>query len=223
MDINNGIKQGEWFCAEYGIGIAEGFHDFYYEEFSQIPRGKRIGDYELSTVQYKLFCDYDGLPIRRNRLKYENVRGCRPLTAKYEKILNKSIKEHPKEYASFVKFLIVKKIIMECEWFSVSLPKNYEIKAIQDLEVIQKALPPEFTYLDILKVATDNQCVINMNNILEDTYYHPPKYIDILLGYYLGSHVGKRLLFNKMSFSYNGRFYTDVTPLLDQMMADKYI
>ena len=57
MDINNGIKQGEWFCAEYGRGIAEGFHDFYYEEFSQIPRGKRIGDYELSTVQYKLFCD----------------------------------------------------------------------------------------------------------------------------------------------------------------------
>ena len=72
MKLNNEIKIGEWFCANEGIAIAERIHDFYYEEYNHIPEGKNVGDYNFSMLEYKLFCDYEGKPIRRNRFKEFN-------------------------------------------------------------------------------------------------------------------------------------------------------
>ena len=103
MKQNNEIKIGEWFCANEGIAIAERVHDFYYEEYNHIPEGKNVGDYNFSMLEYKLFCDYEGKPIRRNRFKGFNKDYCSPFNKKWEKVLNNSIKNHPKEYESFKK------------------------------------------------------------------------------------------------------------------------
>lgn len=42
MDTNKNIVIGEWFCADLGIAIAERFHVYYYEEYDNIPEGKKL-------------------------------------------------------------------------------------------------------------------------------------------------------------------------------------
>lgn len=85
------IKQGDWFCAIEGLAIADKIFDFYFEEFDKIPQGKKLGDYKMSVVQYRLFCDFDGNPIKRNRVKIYNAEYVSPITPKYDRILKKSI------------------------------------------------------------------------------------------------------------------------------------
>lgn len=109
MEQSKQIKSGEWFCAIEGIAIAEKTHDLFYEEYDDIPEGKKLGDYKYSMVEYKLFCDFDGRPIKRNRYKIYRKDWCDPIDLKYQRVLNKSIKDNPKEYSSFVKFLNTKK------------------------------------------------------------------------------------------------------------------
>lgn len=58
MEVSNWIKEGEWLCAIEGLAIAEKVYDFYFEEYDSIPQDKKIGDYNFSMVQYRLFCDY---------------------------------------------------------------------------------------------------------------------------------------------------------------------
>lgn len=103
MNTGQKIKEGDWFCAIEGLAIADKIFYFYFEEFDKIPQGKKVGDYKMSVVQYRLFCDFDGNPIKRNRGKICNAEYISPITPKYDRILKKSIKENPKEYASFVK------------------------------------------------------------------------------------------------------------------------
>ena len=55
------IKQGDWFCAIEGLAIADKIFDFYFEEFDKIPQGRNVEDYKMSVVQYRLFCDFDGI------------------------------------------------------------------------------------------------------------------------------------------------------------------
>jgi len=85
MEISKQIKVGEWICTEDGIGIAGRIHDYYFEEYDIIPQDKEIGDYNYSMVEYKVFCDYNGKPIKRNRYKVNNSMGCGPFEKKIQK------------------------------------------------------------------------------------------------------------------------------------------
>lgn len=69
MDSSNVIKEGEWICTSYGIALAGRVYNLYYEEYDLIPQNKKIGDLNMSIVTYRLFGDYEGHPIRRNRFK----------------------------------------------------------------------------------------------------------------------------------------------------------
>lgn len=82
MEQSKHIIIGEWFCALEGLAIAEKIHDFYYEEFDNIPKEKKLGDYKYSMIEYKLFCDFDGRPIRRNRNKIFRSYGCDSINSK---------------------------------------------------------------------------------------------------------------------------------------------
>ena len=78
MNTGQKIKEGDWFCAIEGLAIADKIFYFYFEEFDKIPQGKKVGDYKMSVVQYRFFCDFDGNPIKRNRGKIgssDKVRG----------------------------------------------------------------------------------------------------------------------------------------------------
>ena len=91
MELSNMIKESEWFCAIEGIAIAERIYNIYFEEYDCIPQNKKIGDLKMSVVQYRLFCDFEGHPIKRNRFKYFNVACCSPMSIKWKELLRKSI------------------------------------------------------------------------------------------------------------------------------------
>ena len=197
MEISN-LTEGEWFCAIEGIAIVERIYNFYFEEYSCIPRNKNYGDYNLSMVQYKLFCDFDGHPIKRNRFKIFNMAYCSPINSKWEKVLKKSINENPKEYTSFIKLRNIKES-KGCVMLTYTFSKNTKNKITLFLEQIQRQLPPKFTFLDLLKTAVDNGNTINMMDFIDDTY-DLSSYIRIYLDYIYGDYVGKRVLFHNFEY-----------------------
>lgn len=203
MESNRLIKEGEWFCAIEGLAILDKVYDFYFEEYDRIPQNKKIGDYNRSIVQYRLFCDYDGHPIKRNRCKISEADYCSPMCAKYEKVLKKSIKDNPKEYASFVKFLKTPQQRRSWKLVSYAIPKSLHKEAIQDFEKIQRNLPSKFTFPDFLRIAADNQCVINMTDSVEYTC-GIPLWISVTLSYIFGNYAGKRVLFDRFDYKVGG-------------------
>ena len=201
--LNNGIVIGEWCCVDEGIAILERIHDFYHEEYHQIPHDKKIGDFYMSAVEYKVFCDYDGQPIKRNRYRVSSIFGCKSLDARNKKVLDKSIKKHTKEYASFLKLLKTKKISNDCITLIYSIDNEYEEKIAQDFEKIKKSLPQKFTFEDVTKIAIANHCVLDFTNTIYDTFLIPD-YCHVYLRYTLGDFSGKRILFH--DFDYEERF-----------------
>lgn len=193
------IKEGEWFCAVQGFAIAEKLYNFYFEEYDDIPQNKKVGDYKLSAVKYKLFCDFDGHIIRRNRCKIFNMSWCSPMNAKLKRVLQKSIKDYPKEYTSFVKFLEKPQEMKGWEVLEYEISPDIKIKAIQDLERIKKDLPPKFTFPELTKVAANHGCMIDLTDFLKDTFM-VEHYIRITLNYTYGDYAGKRILFHNFDF-----------------------
>ena len=199
MDTNKNIVIGEWFCAYEGIAIAERIHDFYFEEYNHIPEGKKVGDYNLSMVEYKLFCDYEGKPIKRNRFKEFNKDYCTPLNKKWEKVLNNSIKNHPKEYESFKKFLKEPKHTYGDRMVFYEVPEDKKNQVAQDMERIQKSLPEKFTFEDFIKKGEEYKCAINLKTHLGYGKYSPI-YLRIMMGYTYGDFDGKRVLFDQLVY-----------------------
>ena len=173
MDTKKNIEIGEWFCPYEGIAIAEKKHDFYYEEYDHIPEGKNVGDYNFSMLEYKLFCDYEGKPISRNRFKAFNKDYCTPFNKKWEKVLNNSIKNHPKEYESFQKFLKETKHTYSDKMVFYEVPEDKKFQVAQDMERIQKSLPEKFTFEDFIKKGEEFQCAINLKTHLGYGEYSP--------------------------------------------------
>jgi hypothetical protein len=198
------IKEGEWFCAIEGIALAERVYNIYFEEFDNIPQNKKTGDLKMSVVQYRLFCDFEGHPIKRNRFKYFNAAYCSPMSVKWEKLLRKSICNNPKEYASFVKFLQKPKEIKGHVTLNYVFDERDKDNVICGINAIRRKLPSRFTFLDLQNIAEDNQFVINMNNFIDDTF-DASTYIRIFLIYKFGDSIGKRILFNKLDFEIHGK------------------
>lgn len=203
MNIGQKIKEGDWFCAIEGLAIADKIYDFYFEEYDKIPQNKKVGDHKMSVVQYRLFCDFDGNPIRRNRIKIYNAEYVSPITPKYERVLKKSITENPKEYASFVKLSKTSKEVKGHVTINYALTENNKNEAIQNLNTIRRKLHSKFTFIDFVKVAKECQCVINMNNVLDDIA-DTQQYVCIYFVYKFGDSLGKRILFNKLDFELKG-------------------
>lgn len=199
MEQNKQIKSGEWFCAIEGIAIAEKIHDFFYEEYDDIPEGKKLGDYKYSMVEYKLFCDFDGRPIKRNRNKIYRKDWCDPIDLKYQRVLNKSIKDNPKEYSSFVKFLNTKKTFGSCKTLYYELSPDNKQKVIQDIERIKCELSPRFTFQDMLKVASKNKSSIDLTRF-ESNSFCIDIYLEIRMVYVYGDYDKNRLLFQKFEY-----------------------
>lgn len=199
MESNRLIKEGEWLCAPEGFAIAEKVCNLYFEEYDCIPQNKKIGDYKLSMVQYKLFCDFDGRPIRRNRCKIDSMHGFGSMNAKDKKVLQRSIKDNPKEYASFVKLLEKSMEANGWKLLEYEIFPDTKMKTIQDLESIKKDLPPKFTFPELMKMAVDHDCVIDLTDFLKNTCM-VEHYIRITLDYTYGDCVDKRVLFNRFSY-----------------------
>ena len=200
MDTNKNIVIGEWFCADLGIAIAERFHVFYYEEYNKIPEGKKVGDYRFTTVEYKQFCDYHGKPTRRNRFKECNIEYCDTLDKEWEKVLNDSIKNHPKEYESFKKFLKEVKHTYDDIIVYYEVPEDKKIQVVQDMERIQKNLPEKFTYEDFIKKGEEYKCPINLKKPHFDYLMPAPVYLRVMMGFTCGDFDGKRVLFDRFVY-----------------------
>ena len=199
MESNSWIKEGEWLCAPEGFAIAEKVHNLYFEEYCRIPQNNKIGDYKLSMVQYKLFCDFDGHPRKRNRCKIDNAYMFGPMNTKDKRVLQRSIKDNPKEYASFIKFLEKPLKVRGWKLLEYEISSDTKMKAIQNLERIKKDLPPKFTFQELMKVATNHDCVVNLTDFLKDTFM-VEHYIRITLDYIYGDYAYKRILFCNFDF-----------------------
>lgn len=197
---NNKIIEGEWFCAIEGIAMAERIYNIYFEEYDCIPQNKSIGDLKMSVVQYRLFCDFDGHLIKRNRFKYFNVAYCSPMSIKWKEILRKAICDNPKEYACFVKSLKKKpKEIKGCVTLNYAFAEKDKDRVLKSMNTIREKLPSQFTFLELQHVAEDNQCAINMNKFIDDIW-GIQMYIRIILVYRFGNNLGKRILFDDLDF-----------------------
>ena len=126
-----------------------------------------------------------------------------PITPKYDRILKKSIKENSKEYASFVKLSKTPKEVKGHVVVNYTLAENDKGEVAQNLNAIRENLHPKFTFMDFVKVAQEGQCVINMNNVLDDTV-NAQRYVRIYLVYKFGDSLGKRILFNDLDFEIKG-------------------
>lgn len=199
MEKRDFIKQGEWLCAPGGLAVVEKVCNLYYEEYDFIPENNKIGDYKSSMVQFKLFCDYDGHPRKRNRCKVDNAYSFFPMTVKDKRVLQRSIKDNPEEYASFVKLLEKPQEMKGWEVLNYEIFSDTKMKAIQDLERIKNDLPPKFTFSELMKVAADHGCVIDLSNFLKDTIM-VEHYIRITLNHTYGDCAGKRILFHNFDF-----------------------
>ena len=206
MEQNNWIKDGDWFCAIEGLAIADKVFNFYYEEFSKLPEGKEIGDYHLSMIRYRLFCDYEGNPIKRNRCKIFNLRFCSPIKLKYTKLLNKSIKSYPKEYSSFIKFLNTPKETKGSIHLEYAISMEDKMRVVQEFEIIKNKLPYKFTFLDLIDTAANCQCIVNMHDFLNDTF-EVPLYVRIYLTYTYGDYKDKRIMFSGLNYEFAGRLH----------------
>lgn len=85
------------------------------------------------------------------------------------------------------------------ELLEFEISDGNKLKAVHDIEKIQKMLPSKFTYEDILSIASDNQCIIDLSNPLSDTFL-VPLYLRIILVYTFGDFAGKRILFNRLDY-----------------------
>lgn len=84
-----------------------------------------------------------------------------------------------------------------------ALAENDKGEVAQNLNAIRENLHPKFTFMDFVKVAQEGQCVINMNNVLDDTV-NAQRYVRIYLVYKFGDSLGKRILFNDLDFEIKG-------------------
>ena len=200
MEIrSNNIKEGEWFCSPEGIAFAEKIYDFYYEEYEDIPHNKKVGDYFQSIVQYKLFCDFDGKPITRNRLKIFDVSWCSPIDSRYKDVLNNSVRNNSKKYESFCKFLKQNKRVNDSIIFFCNLLPKDCFQAEKELEYIRKMLPGSFTFYDFEKLLNSSSSVLRVENFVRETF-GLETYVRISLDYTVGSFKDKRVIFNDFNF-----------------------
>ena len=204
MESSNTIKEGEWFCAIEGLAIAERIYKIYFEEYDRIPQDKKIGDLNMSVVQYRLFCDFDGHPIKRNRFKYFKADYCSPMRIKWERILKKSISNNPKEYASFEKFLKQPKELKGCVRLEYVFDVREKDNVISGMNAIREKLPSRFTFSDLQRIAEDNHFAINLKDFTDDTF-GAPIYIRIYLVFIYGDSIGKNILFNRLDFEIHER------------------
>ena len=150
-------------------------------------------------VEYKLFCDYEGKPIRRNRFKYFNKAWCSSLDEESKIVLNNSIKSYLKEYESFLKFLKVPKYTYETYMVFYEVTEDNKLQVAQDMENIQKSLPEKFTYEDVIRIGEEYHCAINLKKHLENGEY-TPIYLRVMMGYTNGDFKGKRVLFDRFIY-----------------------
>ena len=131
--------------------------------------------------------------------KIFNMSWCSPMNAKLKRVLQKSIKDNPKEYTSFINFLEKPQEMKGWEVLEYKIPADSKVKVIQDMERIKKDLPLKFTFPELMKAAADHGCVIDLTDFLKDTFM-VEHYIRITLNYTYGDCVGKRILFHNFDF-----------------------
>lgn len=204
MELSNMIKEGKWFCAIEGIAIADKVYNFYFEEYDSIPQNKKIGDLKMSVVQYRLFCDFEGNPITRNRFKYFNAAYCSPISEKWEKVLKKSICNNPKEYTSFIKSSKKSKGLKGTVILNYVFDERDKDNVICGINIIHKRLPLNFTFLDFKKNAVESHWIINVEKPSDDVF-DSQMYIRIFLGYKFGDSFENKILFNELDFEIRGK------------------
>lgn len=205
------LKVGDWSASDGGYGQIVKLYPFFYEEYHQIPKGKKVGDYHQTYFIIKYFCSYKGI-VRRNGtgvdrvipgecgIKEGNVYG-------YWEIIQKCIKENPEKYLAYQKYKVKNveswKYVGYMAGPRFSSPEHTK-EYFQELFVkIRSDLPDLFTFNELMEVAKKHECPIKFD---EPEFRLIPTF-ELYLYYNVGESRSKRILFHAIRISFNGNFY----------------
>lgn len=222
MNNHEILNVGDWINVEGDYGIVEKIHPVYYdiydEQVYQPEEAKafyhklnpetdefEIGNIKWIILQVRRFCDYNGKPIRRNRIVVCSKESCRLLRPKDFRIIEKAKKKFPKEYDSFMK---INKNMTDRMWIEYCVDGESVRDMLPDFfnNIIKPALPEKFTSDDLADVMKKNNCPIRLDNPVgwfsDYSLYKEPLKVSLWLYYDVGDYVGKKTLFNRLEIYY---------------------
>lgn len=206
MANKENMKPGDWISTEDGYAIIDLVHPHYFAKYDcEIPEGAQLGDYNYSMIQYKVYCHFDGKPKRSHRLKSMNMSYVRPLTEEANAILQRSIEEHPKEYAAFLKYLSIKKETRGCEVTGFAISSDDEDQKItESLESVRKKLPQKFSFDDFQKAVKQEGCPIDTEKVVNPYGgFTEQRHVQMRFFYTLGDMSMKNTLFHDFLYTIN--------------------
>lgn len=193
-------KVGDWTFSCGGFGqITQIWPDFY-EEYDEIPKGKKVGDYKgyfRGIIKY--FCKQKH--VRQNATDYIKILpDFKPIVEGdirgYWDLIQKHIKENPEKYLSYQKYkpkMLDGHIHLGYSagprWGKSEHTKEFYINLFDN---IRKDLPERFTFADLIDVAQKHQCPLKLDKPLTHGYV-PTMYITLF--YKIGEYQDKRKLF----------------------------
>lgn len=211
MNNNDILNIGDW-VYEDGYGIIERISPLYWEiydyqvywdeDFKAFDRklypgepAKELGNLRAIELQIKRFCDYNGVPIKRNRTIIRWKESCRHIKAKDLRLIQKAQKMYPKEYESFLK--LTKDVttytginyIVDCSDTAESMPDFFR-------EKISGELPDKFTAIELSALMEKHGCPFKLYNPLSPDDYYSGTKILVEFYYRVGDYRGKELLFS---------------------------
>lgn len=168
MTNKENMKPGNWIKTEDGYAVIDLVHPHYFAKYDyEIPEGAQQGDYNYSMIQYKVYCNFDGKPRRSHRLKSMNMSYVRPLTEEGNALLQRSIEDHPKEYAAFLKYLSTKKETRSCKVTGFAITSDDDDQKIaESLESVRKRLPQKFSFDDLQNAVKQEGCPIDTEKVV---------------------------------------------------------
>ena len=167
-------KPGDWICTNKGIGVLVKFHPKYWAYYNKkIPIDYDDYDLDCMLASFKLFCDYDGNPIKRNRFSYGLVTPeCsinNPSLEDQKIILENAIAKYPKEYKSFQRFLKDQKNEpggRDTICYEMDLNTDLDVM-IQSLTPILENTPRKFTLNQLIEFISERGVTLNKANFYD--------------------------------------------------------
>ena len=210
MNNDDILNIGDW-VYEDGYGIVEKISPLYWdiynheiyqnEEDKKIDRilypdkpAKELGNLRAVELQIKRFCNYKGVPIRRNRTVVRLKEYCCYIKAKDLRLIQKAQKNYPKEYESFLK-LNKDVITYEGSEYIVDSQETAEYMPEFFRKYISEELPDKFTAVELSDLMEKHGCPFNLRNPYSRGGYYSGNKILVEFYYKIGDYREKHLLF----------------------------
>jgi len=168
------LKAGDWVVNEDGIAQVVSMHSTYIEEFSinYLNGSQAIGDLEYELCAYKVLCNFDGKPRKRNIRLVMNAEYCEPVSGEYLALLSNFKVKHPREYARFTDFK--SKVPIKRSYHLSFHYRHPDLSGlIESVAAIDSELPKPFVFSDFDKLAKTKKLNLDISRAYADPNIQP--------------------------------------------------